>query len=178
MRYVGLLRGINVGKSVKVPMKDLKLLIEDIGATDVVTYLNSGNVVFTSDTDIQELQKQIELKLEQQFGQRIPILLLSSTTVRAVRDAIPNEWENSEREQTYIAYLFPEADRPNLIEELPVKHHLIEFKYVPSAIIWNIKKENYNKSQITKIVSHKSYERMTTRNVNTARKLAEICEKQ
>ena len=176
MRIVGLLRGINVGKSVKVPMKDLKSLIEKTGAIDVVTYLNSGNVVFTTNSEMQELQKQIEHELAHQFGQHIPILLLSGLTVKTVRDSIPNEWENSELEQTYVAYLFPEVDRASLIEELPVKHHLIEFRYVPSAIIWNIKRENYNRSQITKIVSHKAYGKMTTRNVNTARKLADLCE--
>ena len=176
MTFVGLLRGINVGKSIKVPMRELKSLVEAAGGTDVVTYLNSGNVVFKSNLDIAELQQRIEHDLEQTFGQHIPILLLSESTVIAVRDTIPKEWENSETEQTYVAYLFPDFDRPSLIDELPVKHHLIEFKYAKSAIIWNIKRENYNKSQITKIVSHRSYERMTTRNVNTARKLAELCE--
>ena len=47
--------------------------------------------------------------------------------------------------------------------------------YTPGAIVWNIKRENYNRSQITKIAGHSSYARMTTRNVNTARKLAALC---
>ena len=156
-------------------MKDLKILIESTGATDVVTYLNSGNVLFRTNSKIQTLQKQIERKLEQQFGERIPILLLSDLTVGAIRDSIPNEWENNRLQRTCVAYLFPEVDRADLIDELPVKHHLIKFRYVPSAIIWNIKRENYNRSQITKIVSHKAYGMMTTRNVNTARRLAEMC---
>lgn len=176
MKIVGLLRGVNVGKSVKVPMKELKRLIEKIGGTDVVTYLNSGNVVFSSNASIPKLQRQIEQSLRQQFGKPVPVLLLKDSTIRAIRDAIPAEWENNEREQTYVAYLFPEADRAGLIEELPVKRNFIEFRYVPSAIIWNIRRENYNKSQITKITSCKAYGKMTTRNVNTARKLAEMCE--
>lgn len=176
MRMVGLLRGINVGKSVQVPMKELKALLEEIGLSNVVTYLNSGNVVFTTNSEIQHIQAQIEQRLERKFGRHIPMLLLTDSAVKAVRDSIPSDWENNEFEQTYVAYLFPDIDRPGLIEELPVKHHLIQFKYVKSAIIWNIKRENYNKSQITKIASHKAYAMMTTRNVNTARKLAEICE--
>lgn len=175
MRIVGLLRGINVGNSVKVPMKDLKSLIENTGATDVVTYLNSGNVVFSSELDMHTLQVQIEKALEDRFGKTIPLLLLSDSHIKAIRDSIPDDWENNEHEQTYIAYLFPEVDRASLIDELPIKHHLIEFRYAPSAIIWNIKRENYNKSQISKIVSHKAYGKMTTRNVNTARKLADLC---
>jgi uncharacterized protein (DUF1697 family) len=176
VKVVGLLRGINVGTSVKIPMKELKRLIEKIGATDVVTYLNSGNVVFSSNLSIPKLRQQIEKSLKHQFGAQVPVLLLNDSTVIAIRDSIPKKWENSEFEQTYVAYLFPEVDSASLIDDLPVKHHLIDFRYVPSAIIWNIKRENYNKSQITKIASHKAYGKMTTRNVNTARKLAELCE--
>ena len=45
MNYVALLRGVNVGKGVRVPMKTLKGLLEDLGLCDVVTYLNSGKQV-------------------------------------------------------------------------------------------------------------------------------------
>jgi uncharacterized protein (DUF1697 family) len=176
VRIVGLLRGINVGTSVKVPMKELKALLEELGATRVVTYLNSGNVIFDSDLPLPALSSAIEAELERRFGERIPILLLDAARVIAIRDSIPPEWENSEREQTYVAYLFPEVDRPSLIPELPVKHQYIDMRYVPSAIIWNIKRADYNRSQITKIAGHESYGRLTTRNVNTARKLAVFCE--
>ena len=48
MKYVALLRGINVGKGARVPMKTLKALLEGLGLSDVATYLNSGNAVFGS----------------------------------------------------------------------------------------------------------------------------------
>src|SRR5690606_1237349 len=48
VRYVALLQGINVGKTKRVAMSDLKALVEKLGYTDVRTHLNSGNVVFTS----------------------------------------------------------------------------------------------------------------------------------
>jgi uncharacterized protein (DUF1697 family) len=60
MQYVALLRGINVGKSVQVPMKDLKSLFEKLGFTEVSTYLNSGNVIFKSDKDIVDVSNEIE----------------------------------------------------------------------------------------------------------------------
>jgi len=176
VKIVGLLRGINVGKSVKVPMKELKALVEEQGVTNVVTYLNSGNVVFDSETPPTALRPILEAKLEQQFGQRIPLLLLEGEAIVAIRDAIPPEWQNNETEQTYVAYLFPEADQPELIQELPVKRQYIDLRYVPNALLWNIKRADYNRSQITKIAGHESYNQMTTRNVNTARNLAKMCE--
>jgi len=171
-----LLRGVNVGKSVKVPMKELKALLEEQGLTNAVTYLNSGNVVFDSNVAPSALTRTLEDALERRFGQRIPFLLLAANQVIAIRDAIPAAWENSEREQTYVAYLFPEADRASLVQELPVKHAFVDLRYVPGALMWNIPRADYNKSQITKLAGHPTYGQMTTRNVNTARKLAELCE--
>ena len=48
MDYIALLRGINVGNSVKINMKELKILFEQCGFSNVSTYINSGNVIFKS----------------------------------------------------------------------------------------------------------------------------------
>ena len=175
MKYVALLRGINVGKSVQVSMKKLKLVLEEIGLKNVATYLNSGNVIFESNLESKGLTSLVDMKLENEFGQKIPTLIKTSTEMISIKDSIPEEWKNDETQQTYIAYLFSDIAYPELINELPIKRQFMEIKYAHKAIIWNIKRENYNKSQITKIVNHPSYDRMTTRNVNTARKLAEMC---
>ncbi len=175
MRVVGLLRGVNVGKSVQVPMKELQRLLDEAGLANILTYLNSGNVVFDSDVPIAELGPRLDATIQARFGVAIPLLLLEGPRIQAIRDAIPAHWENDETQQTYVAYLFPDADRRSLIDELPVKREWIDLRYVPGAVLWNIQRADYNRSQITKIAGHKAYARMTTRNVNTARKLAELC---
>ena len=175
MKFVALLRGINVGKSVQVPMKELKTLLEEIGLRDVVTYLNSGNVLFESDLDSQGLTQAIGIALESRFSEAIPVLVKTSSEIMNIRDAIPTEWKSDKFEQTYVAYLFREIATPELVDELPIKRQYVEIKYAHEAIIWNVKRENYNRSQITKIIAHPAYGRMTTRNVNTARKLALLC---
>lgn len=174
MKYVALLRGINVGKGARVPMKTLKSVMEGLGLTDVVTYLNSGNVVFASGLRASELTGLIEAELERAFGERVPTLVKTSTEMIEIAESIPSEWGNNDREQTYVAYLFSDVARPSLISELPVKTQFMSIFYAHEAIVWNIKREDYNRSQITKIVGHSSYARMTTRNVNTARKLAAL----
>ena len=175
MKFAALLRGINVGKSVQIPMKKLKDFLEEIGLAKVVTYLNSGNAVFESELSSGELSKLVEDKIEKEFGQKIPVLIKTSTEMIDIVQSIPHDWKNDETQQTYVAYLFPDAANPELIEELPIKKQFMEIKYAHEAIIWNIRRENYNRSQITKIINHPAYGRMTTRNVNTARKLAEMC---
>ena len=175
MKYVALLRGINVGKGARVPMKTLKALLEGIGLGDVVTYLNSGNVVFSSALSASRLTRLIEDELEREFGEKIPALVKTSEEVIAIAESIPSEWGSNDGEQTYVAYLFSDVDKPGLVSELPVKRQFMSIFYAPGAVVWNIKRENYNRSQITRIVGHRSYARMTTRNVNTARKLAALC---
>ena len=175
MKHVALLRGVNVGKSARVPMKTLKALLEGLGMSDVATYLNSGNAIFSSSLNALELTRLLEEELEREFGERIPTLVKTSAEMIAIAESIPSEWANDEGEQTYVAYLFRDVDKPGLVSELPVKMEFLTIFYTPGAIVWNIKRENYNRSHITKIVGHSSYVRMTTRNVNTARKLAALC---
>jgi len=174
VRYVALLRGVNVGKAVRVPMKTLKALLEGLGLTDVVTYLNSGNAVFSSSLSGPELTRLLEDEFEREFGEKIATLVKTSAEMTAIAEAVPSAWENSEREQTYVAYLFADVDKPELVSELPLKLEFMTIFYTPGALVWNIKRENYNRSHITKIVGHSSYTRMTTRNINTARKLAAL----
>jgi uncharacterized protein (DUF1697 family) len=175
VKCVALLRGINVGNGARVPMKTLKALFEGLGLSDVVTYLNSGNVVFDSALSASHLTQLIEDELERAFGESIPTLVKTSAEVIAIAESIPSEWGSNDGEQTYVAYLFSDVDKPSLVSELPVRRQFMSIFYAPGAIVWNIKRENYNRSQITKIVGHSSYARMTTRNVNTARKLAALC---
>jgi uncharacterized protein (DUF1697 family) len=155
-------------------MKTLKGLLEGLGLLNVITYLNSGNVVFESGQGSAELTHLIEEELERAFGERIPTLVKTSTEMIEIAESIPSEWGSNKSEQTYVAYLFSDVARPGLIEELPVKRQFMSIFYSHGAVVWNIKRENYNRSQITKIVGHSSYARMTTRNVNTARKLASL----
>jgi uncharacterized protein (DUF1697 family) len=174
LKYVALLRGINVGKGARVPMKALKGLLEGLGLSNVITYLNSGNVVFHSALSATELTPLIEEALERAFGQNVPTLVKTSPEMIEIAESIPSEWGNNDREQTYVAYLFDDVAEPGLVSELPVKREFMNIFYAHGAIVWNIKREDYNRSQITKIVGHSSYARMTTRNVNTARKLATL----
>jgi len=59
MRYVLLLRGINVGGKNKVSMNDLKMNIGELGYQNVVTYINSGNVIFDTDDNIETVEIKI-----------------------------------------------------------------------------------------------------------------------
>jgi uncharacterized protein (DUF1697 family) len=76
--HVALLRGINVGGHNKVAMADLRKVVESLGHGDVVTYIQSGNVVFTSkDTDTAAIAAELERALEETLGVRSSVVVLS-----------------------------------------------------------------------------------------------------
>lgn len=175
MRYAALLRGVNVGTGPRVPMAELAALLGRLGMADVMTYLNSGNVLFGSALGAPELGRLLEAELEAAFGAFIPTLVKTGDEMIAIAAAIPAGWSNDAEEQTYVAYLFSDVDHPDLLDELPVKRQFMDIFYTPGAIVWHIRRADYNRSRITGIVGHRAYARMTTRNVNTARKLAALC---
>ena len=90
MNHIALLRGVNVGGKNKLPMRDLASFFEAASASDVRTYIQSGNVVFTATPAtakrcIPEVQRQIE----KQFGFRPAIILRTHGELRACAAANP-----------------------------------------------------------------------------------------
>jgi uncharacterized protein (DUF1697 family) len=77
-RYVALLRGINVGGRNKVAMADLRRVAASLGHTEVATYIQSGNVVFTSpDSDITGLADALEQEIARSLAVRPAVVVLS-----------------------------------------------------------------------------------------------------
>jgi uncharacterized protein (DUF1697 family) len=76
--HVALLRGINVGGRNKVPMADLREVVTALGHTGVTTYIQSGNVLFsTSGTSTAELAAALESAIADRFGIRSPVVVVS-----------------------------------------------------------------------------------------------------
>lgn len=96
-KYIALLRGINVGGNNKVPMPELKKQFEQNGFTDVVTYINSGNVIFSSDnTNEEELKKECEILITDKFHLNIPVTIISGKDLSTALDNAPSWWNIEE----------------------------------------------------------------------------------
>lgn len=178
MRYVVLLRGVNVGGNHRVPKVEFQAVLESLGFRDVVIYLNSGNAVFSSEHEPR--LEDIQAALEKRFAFRIPTLLLSGEKVKTIAKAIPVEWTNDapkpdrSGQKSDVLYLFDEINTPNVLEELGYKPDIETMVYVDGAVLANITRTNQPKGSLQKLIDTKLYSHMTVRNVNTARKLAEL----
>lgn len=172
MKYIALLRGINVGGKNKVEMAALKTLFEVSGFTQVVTYLNTGNVVF--EALVKPTAALLQKRIAGAFGLSVPVLLLDANAVCRIAESIPESWRNDPDQKSDVCYLFPEVDDATIVMKVGCNADVETGLYVPGAFLWNIERKHYSRASLPKIVGTKLYASMTVRNVNTARKLAEL----
>ncbi|GAB6009840.1 DUF1697 domain-containing protein [Dysgonomonas reticulitermitis] len=115
-KYVVLLRGINVGGKNMIKMPDLKQAFVSIGMLEVSTYIQSGNVLFSSDKNEKELIPELESVISKFFGLDIPVILRSIPELEKIKENVPfsieeiSEIENSAEGE--VLYLFMFADKP------------------------------------------------------------------
>jgi uncharacterized protein (DUF1697 family) len=103
---VSLFRGINVGGHHKIRMDELKGVHEALGFKDVISYIQSGNIVFTSDdADVARLRGQIEDGFEKTFGFHVEVIVRTSAELREVIEKNPFQ-NQPDRESKLVVVLF------------------------------------------------------------------------
>jgi uncharacterized protein (DUF1697 family) len=104
MRVVGLLRGVNVGGGNRLRMADLLAVVESLGYTDVVTYLQSGNVVFsTLRRSTAGLGDEVRRALVEQCG--IDVLVLLRTHREMVAIVAANPYPRDDPTKVVVSFL-------------------------------------------------------------------------
>jgi uncharacterized protein (DUF1697 family) len=177
MTYIALLRGINVGGNRIVSMKALKDVFEKAGMTDVRTFINSGNVVFSTKLRSRSrLTSLLEKAIAKRFGFTVDVLVVSDSAMRAIVAEIPTRWTNDATMKCDVLFLWDDVDRRSILDELEIKKEIETVRHTPGALIWGIERKNVTKSRMPKLVGTALYKRMTVRNCNTARKLLALME--
>lgn len=172
MVYVALLRGINVGGGNKVAMTKLKQVFEELGFGAVTTYINSGNVVFTSSkTSNSQIAVTIEAAIEKHFRLPIKVVVRNQHQIEAVCSALPAHWVNDATMKCDVMFLWEEVDAPESLAEVGLKKELADVVYVPGAIIWRIDRDKVTRGGVDKLIKSRLYKLMTIRNCNTVRKI-------
>ena len=113
-KQIALLRGINVGGHKKILMTDLKSLFEALGFKEVVTYIQSGNVVFLSSEE-GDLSAKISEGIKAKYGWDVPVLVRNASELESILSNCPFAKEKKER--SYFT-LFNEAPSEKDIEEV------------------------------------------------------------
>lgn len=176
-QYIALLRGINVGGNNTVAMPRLRLGFEEAGFTAVSTYINSGNVIFTSpNTNIEELAAQCRQLIEQHFALQIPVAVVPAAQITNALKNAPAWWGASEESKHNAIFVIPPATAQQiaqLVGEAKPEYEQVDF--YENVIFWSAPLKTFSRTRWSKIVQSKqAYNAITIRNYNTTQKLAQL----
>lgn len=178
MKYVALLRGINVGGKSQIKMSELKVSCEAIGLKQVRTYINSGNIIFEVDSEDEHvLSKRIEMAILDQFSLPVRVVVYSQKQYARIIAAAPKGWGEKSNWKYNTLFLIPPYDINTILEDIgELKPDLELIHVVDGAIYQSLLFEKFGQTTTGKLASRASYKKMTIRNWNTSQKLLAIIE--
>ena len=175
-RMVALLRAVNVGGR-KLPMAELRALCEELGWADVATYIQSGNVVFSSSGKPEAIEAELERAIEKRFGIDVPVIV--RTTGEWTRLAASNPFAKTARDepnrlQLLVSKQPPSADAAG---QLMARARAGESVKAAGGALWFHFPEGVGVSKLTPALIDKACGSPSTgRNWNTVLKLKEMAE--
>ena len=172
MRYILLLRGINVGGKNKVNMSELKSRLTEIGFESVQSYINSGNLFFDSDEDINEIKKSLDSVLGE-YPFEIVYTVFDEDYYNALRKDLPDWWFGNlaRRDVLFIRNAEEISEIRQSIELMNLHDELIHF--YNDVIFWGkIDEKEFLKTAYHKeLIKKDYYKRITIRNGKTFDKI-------
>jgi uncharacterized protein (DUF1697 family) len=178
--YVVLLRGINVGGKNKISMTELKFCLEEQGFEDVMTYIQSGNVILRSSLDATALGQKIEAMLSNKFkldSSIIKVLILTEDQLQAVIDEKPKGFgEQPDKYHSDAIYLMGiDADQAMSVFN---PREGVDQVWPGNGVIYSQRLSALrSKSRLSKIIGTPAYQSMTIRSWSTTTKLLSLMQR-
>jgi uncharacterized protein (DUF1697 family) len=175
-RYVALLRGINVGGNNLIEMTALKACFEKQGFADVVTYIRSGNVLFSaSASGAAKLAVGIETALTAAFNYEASVVLRSEKDMRAVVSRAPAGFGAQPDKYRYdVIFLKPPLTAAAALKDVPMKPGVDQAHAGPGVLYFSRLAARATSSRLGNVAAMPMYKRMTIRNWNTTTKLLQM----
>jgi uncharacterized protein (DUF1697 family) len=167
--YVALLRGVNVAGHGKVKMHDLRRVFEALGYSDVSTYIQSGNVIFTGGAS--EGAGRVERAIVAELGMNVTVVLRTSAQLeRAVRR---NPFADVDASKVHVGFM---AHRPSatVVKTLDLERFSPEDAVVDGSDVFLHLPNGVGRSKLPDYVGRQLGVPITFRNWNTVTKLVEL----
>lgn len=169
MRYVVLLRGVNVGGRSRVPMRDFSTILASLGHKDVLTYIQSGNAVFTSDRDDPAvMEEEIDRAIERTLGVETVAFIRSPEELERVVQGNPF---GADAPGLHVSFLNGQPSDSDLARLDPAQFEPDAFALGERAL-YLIYPEGVHRSKLTNtLIERRLGRKATARNWNTVKKL-------
>lgn len=172
-RWVALLRGINVGGNNVIPMAELRASFTGAGFDEVVTYIASGNVVFSAQERVKP--ERIEQLLAKRFGYDAKIVLLDAAQYAQVIEDLPRGFGVDARRYRFdVLFVRPPAKAKALFKVLETRPGVDEVWAGRHALYFRRLEAKRTQSLLPKIMQQPFYKELTVRNWNTTVAISEL----
>ncbi|HEY5556867.1 DUF1697 domain-containing protein [Acetobacterium sp.] len=177
-KYIAFMRGVNVGGKNKIPMPELKELFEQNGFDDVVTYINSGNIIFSSDnTNEKKLKEELEGLIANKFQLNIPIIIVSVNDLLTAFNHAPSWWgQDKDKDSKHNAiFILPPTTVDEVFKEVgAIKPEYEKVDHYGRVVFWSAPIKTFSRTRWSKVVGSSVYNSITIRNANTVKKLLQL----
>ena len=180
MKFIVLLRGINISGKNKIAMSELKKILESNNYSNVITYLNSGNVILNSDNSKEYIVDDIRTLIKKKFNLEIPVYVIDYLELKDILEHNPNWWGTNNKEiYDNIIFVMPPISSKDVFDSIgePSKD-IDKVEEYNNIIFWSFDLNNYKKSNWWKrTVTESVKDEITIRTANTMKKILELCNK-
>jgi uncharacterized protein (DUF1697 family) len=176
--FVALLRGVNVGGKNMIRMSSLKESFERMGFGDVATYINSGNIIFTTqEGDARKLERSIEGMLSSEYELECKVVVRSLSEMANLVKSLPETWDGDGHWKYNVIFLRHSIDSENILNGLKPESDIEQIVYRPGTLLWSARISDLSRTSMQKLPGQKLFQEMTVRNTNTTKKLYELMKK-
>jgi uncharacterized protein (DUF1697 family) len=176
LHYVALLRGINVGGNNIIKMADLKACFESLDFKAVSTYIQSGNVLFsTIEPDQTKLESLIEKTLSGRFSYKSNVVLISHIELKKVVTDAPDKFGSNPDQFRYdVLFLKKPLTAGEAMNKITLREGVDSAREGDGVIYFSRLISKAGQSYLNKIITLPVYKQMTIRNWNTTSKLFKL----
>ena len=174
-KCIALLRGVNVGGKNKIAMPNLQAAFEAAGFSDVLTYINSGNIIFSAAGEEAELSARCEAIIKTRFGLNISVAVISAEALAEALHGAPSWWGDDSKSKHNAIFVIPPADAAEIAKQAgEIKPEYEKIATCGQVIFWSAPIATFSKTRWSKVSATSAYQSITIRNANTAKKLAAL----
>ena len=170
--YVAFLRGVNLGPNNKISMPALRAMAEDIGYTDVATYINSGNLIIGSPKKAATVEREIAKAIKDTFGRPIDVALRTPAELKKL--LAENPYPDGNPSQVTVAFLTkaPAADAKQKVAAVAKDYEPFTFSGQQVYVNYS---QGIGKSKLAEKFSAIIGVSSTVRNIRTLEKVLALC---
>ena len=174
-KFIALLRGINVSGQKQIKMSELKTLFEEKGFQDVITYIQSGNVIFSArEKSNKKLEDKISSAIKSKFSFDAQIIVLTPEAIGHVIQSNPFLKKKKDTEKLYVTFLLENPSAENIKKLKAVDYSPEEF-IMDGSYIYLFVPNGYGNSKLNNNLFESKLKVFgTTRNWKTVNKLFEL----